>query len=421
MPLPRYPRTAVTGQIWEYGAMTGRQGWIAGLVAVGLTALVFVGVFATDVDRAAPGSAVDGAGKSDLASAETTEGLVLRSRPPQAGDAATASLPPTAVDTEAVPQISVAADASDTLPLPVYRVAPDTYLFFGNIATLNAHNRGFNANAGFVVTSTGVVVIDTLGTPRLGRRMIATIRLLTDRPIRYLIITHNHPDHAYGAVAFRALPGVQIVAHAGSLDYLHSAVLERSVAYRRELLGTDMDGFAPVEPDIRISGERFASTRLSLGGVHFDIYNAGRHHSYGDLVVHQIDPRLDTGDKSASGGVVWVADLAFNQRTTFMGDGDSAQAVAAQDWLLKRFAQARLMIPGHGSAQRAPFPMVVRTRDYMQRLRAEMAAAVEEMVPLQDAVEQSDFADWRAVRLYRENHRANANFVYREMELLYFK
>ncbi len=410
--------------------MTGRQGWIAGLAAAGLTAMVFVGVFAAGVDRAGSGSGAAAHG-ADKPPVENAEGLVLRSLPPQAGDAASASLPPTAVDTEAVPQISVAADASGDRPLPVYRVAPDTYLFFGNIAILDAHNRGFNANAGFVVTPAGVVVIDALGTPRLGRRIIATIRLLTDRPIRYVIITHNHPDHAYDVAAFRTLPGVQIIAHTGSLDYLHSAVMERSVVYRRELLGTDMDGFAPVEPDIRIGGERFASMRLSLGGMHFDIYNAGRHHSYGDLVVHQLDPRLDTdyrqgtdtatGLATARGGVVWVADLAFNQRTTFMGDGDSAQAIAAQDWLLKRFAQARLMIPGHGSAQRASFPMVARTRDYMQRLRTEMAAAVEEMVPLQDAVEQSDFADWHAVRLYRENHRANANFVYREMELLYFK
>lgn len=116
-------------------------------------------------------------------------------------------LPATAIDTASLPYIYLSADdaARDTLPL--YRLAPDTYFLYGNIATINDDNRGFNGNAGFIITEEGVVLIDALGTPRLGRRLLATIRTLTDLPIRYLIITHHHPDHAYGAVAFVELPG----------------------------------------------------------------------------------------------------------------------------------------------------------------------------------------------------------------------
>ena len=102
-------------------------------------------------------------------------------------------------------------------PLPVYRLAVGTYFLYGNIAQIDDDNRGWNGNAGVVVTQDGVVVIDALGTPKLGQRLIATIRAVTDKPIRYLIITHNHPDHAYGSSAFRALGGVNIVAHAGLL------------------------------------------------------------------------------------------------------------------------------------------------------------------------------------------------------------
>jgi glyoxylase-like metal-dependent hydrolase (beta-lactamase superfamily II) len=326
-----------------------------------------------------------------------------------AGAAPGSLLPATAIDTTEIPAINIDPEASADLPLPWYRIGEHTYFLFGNIATTDERNRGWNANAGFIVTSEGVVVIDTLGTPRLGQRLIATIRAVTDRPIRYVIITHNHPDHAYGSAAFQGPDGVTIITHKGSLEYTHSGVMERSVAYRRELLGDDMAGFEPVKAGLYLELPRFGSHRLVLGDQLIDIYNTGRHHSYGDLVVHQV------GDN-----ILWISDLAFNQRTTFLGDGDSRQILEAQDWLMNRFGEAKLMVPGHGSVQRPPFPMVEKTHRYVERLRESMRAAVENDIPLMDAVDQADFEDWRGTRLYESNQRANANFVYREMEQQFF-
>lgn len=319
-------------------------------------------------------------------------------------------LPANVIDSAGLPEFTLGTKAGADAPLPVYRLTRDTYFLFGNIATLDSANRGWNGNAGFVVTAGGVVVIDALGTPALGRRLIATIRSITDKPIRYLIITHNHPDHAYGAAAFQTLEGVTVIAHPGIAQYNRSATMEQSVAYRRDILPADMQGFAPVQPDVYADRAEFGKLQIELGGQHFGIYNTGRHHSHGDLVVYQ-----------PAQGIVWISDLAFNQRTTFMGDGDSAQILEAQDWLLDSFPEARLMVPGHGSPQTAPFPMVEKTRDYVKRLRREMQQAVAQGVSLYDAVQDSHFPDWEGSRLYGENHRANANFVYREMEQAYFE
>jgi glyoxylase-like metal-dependent hydrolase (beta-lactamase superfamily II) len=326
-----------------------------------------------------------------------------------AGAAPGSVLPLSAIDTTDIPRINIAAGASVDQPLPYYRIGENTFFLYGNIATVDEKNRGLNGNAGFIVTSEGVIIIDTLGTPGLGQRLIATIRAVTDRPIRYVIITHNHPDHAYGSAAFQGLEGVTIITHKGSLEYTQSDVQTRSVAYRRALLGDDMKGFEPVRADLYLDLPRFGSHRIVLGNQLIDIYNTGRHHSYGDLVVHQVKD-----------GILWISDLAFNQRTTFLGDGDSRQILEAQDWLMNRFADAKLMVPGHGSAQRPPFPMVEKTHRYVERLRESMRTAVENDIPLMDAVDQADFPDWRDTRLYESNQRANANFIYREMEQEYF-
>ncbi len=318
-------------------------------------------------------------------------------------------LPSTAIDTIELPSMVLTADEPDDEPLPYYRIAANTYMLFGNIAQLDEENRGWNGNAGFVVTEEGVFVIDALGTPKLGQRFISTIRRVTDKPIRYLALTHNHPDHAYGTSAFHSQATVKVIGHQGMLDYLDSDRMVRSVAYRREILPRDMQGFEAVRPDLLIDVARFSNKRIELGNHRFDIYNAGMHHSHGDLVIHQLPENI-----------LWISDLAFNQRTTFMGEGHSQQAIEGLDWLRENFPDAMLMVPGHGSAQSPQFPMISRTRAYIQRLRDEMGRAVEEGIGLLEATQSSDFPDWRNTRLYKENHPANASMVYREMEQALF-
>jgi glyoxylase-like metal-dependent hydrolase (beta-lactamase superfamily II) len=318
-------------------------------------------------------------------------------------------LPTTAIDTDAIPSMIIDAAAPDDEPLPYYRIADDTYMLFGNIAEVDEKNRGWNGNAGFVVTDAGVFVIDSLGTPKLGRRFLATIRSVTDKPVRYLLLTHNHPDHSYGAIAFRRSTDATVIAHKGTLDYIHSQQIDSSVEYRRGFIEQDMQNFAAVTPDVLIDDEHFSKKRFTLGDKSFVVYNSGKHHSHGDLVLQQLPQNI-----------LWISDLAFNQRTTYMGDGDSKQAIEGQDWLLDNFSDAQLMVPGHGSAQTEPFSMVNKTRRYMQRLREEMGEAVDAGVGLQQAVDNSDFPAWHNTRLYELNHRSNANFVYREMELELF-
>lgn len=314
-------------------------------------------------------------------------------------------LPQHAVDTLELPEIVISTSDKNTKPLPFYKVAENTYFLYANIGEVDRRNRGFNGNAGFVVTPEGVVVIDSLGTPRLGKRLIATVRKVSRLPIKYLILTHNHPDHSYGAVAFRSLPGIKIIGHEGTLNYLNSDNIAGSVAFRRRLIEPDMKGFRGVEPDILVGGARFDHYSFTLGGKTFTIYNTGQHHSFGDLVVHQTDDRI-----------LWISDLAFNNRSTFMGDGHSGEILETMEWLQKSFPDTRLMIPGHGSAQTPPFPMVDKTYRYVKRLRDEMRAAVDSGQDLAEAVRLSDFADWHNIPLYHENHKKNANFIYLEME-----
>ena len=303
------------------------------------------------------------------------------------------------------PVFAVDAGAPDTQPLPVHRIAPDTYFLFGNIAEVDAVNRGFNGNAGFIVTDEGVIVFDALGTPYLGRRLIATVRSLTDKPIRYLVITHAHPDHYYGAAAFAELPGVKIISHAGTESYVYSSTIEHSVAYRKVFLPREMDDFKAVVPDILLGGGHPARLTLKLGGKTFDIYDVGRHHSRGDLVLHQVEDK-----------VLWVSDLAFNGRITYIGDGNLREIAPMQEWVKKHFPDLALMVPGHGAPQTAPFGMLDFTGNYVRALRARMEQLYARGLGLPEAVAQAGLAEYSREPLYELNHWINANHVYRLVE-----
>ena len=116
------------------------------------------------------------------------------------------------VATEARPAAPVHVAA--TSPLYHYdtvALAPNVYAFVpvGGRAEL------VTGNTLVVIGDDGVLVLDTGHFPSLARKMIADIRAITPKPVRYVVTSHWHSDHVFGNAAFReAYPDVVFVAHA---------------------------------------------------------------------------------------------------------------------------------------------------------------------------------------------------------------
>jgi cyclase len=103
------------------------------------------------------------------------------------------------------------------------QVADGVYLF----QTAPYGEVGLDGNSVAIVGNTGVLVFDTNGTPSAASAVLAEIRRITDKPVRYIVNSHWHWDHWYGTEVYtRAFPGVQVVSQARTRGLMMGPALE---------------------------------------------------------------------------------------------------------------------------------------------------------------------------------------------------
>src|SRR5690242_14464770 len=105
-----------------------------------------------------------------------------------------------------------ASEAPAPPPLAMEPVADGIFFRRGVDEDASRANEGGIANIGFVVGRGAVAVFDPGGSLIDGQRLRAAVRRVTPLPIRYVILSHGHPDHIFGAAAFEA-DHAEVVGH----------------------------------------------------------------------------------------------------------------------------------------------------------------------------------------------------------------
>jgi glyoxylase-like metal-dependent hydrolase (beta-lactamase superfamily II) len=164
----------------------------------------------------------------------------------------------------------------------------------------------FDPNCGFIVGDEHVVLIDTRPTPRMARDFLADIRSVTDKPVKFIVLTHYHAVRVMGASAFDEVQAV--IASQGTLDW----VRERGQADFDSEVARFPRLFAGVEeiPGLTVptlSFEREMS--LWLGAREVRLMCLGRGHSGGDTVAWLPDC-----------GVLFAGDVVENRCGVYAGD-----------------------------------------------------------------------------------------------------
>ncbi|HWM32394.1 MAG TPA: quinoprotein relay system zinc metallohydrolase 2 [Methyloceanibacter sp.] len=175
-------------------------------------------------------------------------------------------------------------------------VAPGVFVHQGRYEMQSPQNRGDMANAAFVVGDAAVAVIDTLGSAVVGHELREATRAVTDKPIRYVINTHMHPDHVFGNAAFKE-DNPTFVGHYKMARGLASRA-DQYLATNKRMLGEEaFEGIEIVLPTIAVEDK----LTLDLGNRTLVLEAQPTAHTDNDLIV--------TDTKT---GTLFLGDLLFS-------------------------------------------------------------------------------------------------------------
>lgn len=303
-----------------------------------------------------------------------------------------------------------------SLPFELLKV-PDApvYYVIGESGVPGSNNEGHTSNAGFVVTSEGVVVYDALGTPALGYRLLQRIREVTDKPVKKIIVSHYHADHIYGLQALEEHAGApEVVAQMLALGYIggdrasQGEAAQRRLAQRREALfpWVDEKTFL-VAPDTTFD----KTYTFTLGGLTFDVRHMGPAHAPGDsiMLVREL-------------GVLFSGDVIYKGRIPFLDspETDVQHWLAGLDKLLQLDPPPRFIIPGHGEGDTDAAKALAYTRGYLVYVVESMKQGLLAGKSFAETYASTDWSAYAHMPAFEASNRGNAYRIYLELEPEYF-
>jgi len=215
---------------------------------------------------------------------------------------------------------------------------------------LSAHCWAYTAegdpNSGVVIGDKFILVSDATATPAMAQDLIARIRGVSDKPIKYVLLTHYHAVRVLGASAFSAEGATEVIASQGTLELIRERGAQdmQSEMERFPRLFRNSESVPGLTwPTLVVGGgdpargEVPGRLTLDLGGVTVQIWHPGPGHTRGDTIAWVEQEK-----------VLFSGDLVEYQAGVYTGDAQLQEWPATLEAL--RALGATALVPGRGEA-----------------------------------------------------------------------
>ncbi len=230
-------------------------------------------------------------------------------------------------------------------------------------------------NSGVIIGDDGVLIVDTTATPAMAQDLIARIRTITDKPIKYVVLSHYHAVRVLGASAYFEEGAQQIIASRGTYEM----IVERGEADMKSEIERFPRLFAGVETVPGLTWPTLVFEReitLFLGKLEVKIAHLGAGHTKGDTVVWLPSQK-----------VLFSGDLVEYDAACYCGDAQLAEWPATLEAL--RALGADKLVPGRGPALTTPAEVdkgIDYTKDFVSTLLAQGREAVARKLDLKQSM-----------------------------------
>lgn len=228
---------------------------------------------------------------------------------------------------------------------------------------LSAHCWAYTAegdpNSGVIIGDKYILVSDATATPAMARDLIAKIRTVSDKPIKYVLLTHYHAVRVLGASAYAAEGATEIIASRGTYELIveRGAQDMQSEIERFPRLFRGVEGIPGLTWPTMVVGDgqpgRQGCLSIDLGGVTVDIWHPGAGHTRGDTIAWVEAEK-----------VLFSGDLVEYEAGVYTGDAQLEEWPATLEAL--RALNAEAIVPGRGEAMMG-HANVNKALDYTKR------------------------------------------------------
>ncbi len=292
---------------------------------------------------------------------------------------------------------SLQAHAYSPTALPV---VDNVYAIIGPLGQRSVDNDGLNNNLGFIVTTEGVILIDS-GASSLGAERIAqAISAVTSKPVKWVVNTGSQ-DHRWLGNGYFAGKGAEIIAMARTAKTQANYAAQQMEALKG-FIGKRLKGTKPMPATRTLDGDEVS---LTLGGIELKLFYTDTHYP-GDSMVWLPQQK-----------VVFSGDLVYVDRAFALLPWSSVvngqKAYRAMEALKPKY-----IVPGHGAVSD-----IAKARrecgDYYDFLNDIIGAAAQEMEPMEEVLNRyTGMPAFEHLEHFSDLHRTNMNRTYLEYEAM---